>query len=72
MASQQENDDDFGLLVDSNLYVRFDDKIKLAELLKNCTREKLTQVVQLIRSESGHDQPVVDEMGVGRLQLKID
>ena len=52
--------------------MRFDDKIKLAELLKNCTREKLTRVVQLVRGESGHDQTVVDEMGQGRFQLKID
>ena len=72
MGSQQDDDEDFGLLVDSSLYVKFDDKIKLAEMLKSCTRDKLTRVVQMIRGESGHDQPVVDEMGQGRYQLKID
>ena len=55
MGSQQDEDEDFGLLVDSSLYVKFDDKIKLAEMLKSCTRDKLTRVVQLIRGESGHD-----------------
>ncbi len=55
MVSQAEEEDDFGLLVDQHNYVKFDEKVKLAELLKSCSRDKLTRVVQLVRNESGHD-----------------
>lgn len=55
MVSQPEEEDDFGLLVDQHNYVKFDEKVKLAELLKSCSRDKLTRVVQLVRNESGHD-----------------
>ena len=47
-----DEDSDFGMLIDPSKYVPFDDKIKLVELMKNCSREILTNVVQLIRAES--------------------
>lgn len=35
----ESDDSDFGLLIDPALYVRYDDKVRFAEILKNCTRE---------------------------------
>ena len=39
---QEDEDSDFGLVIDPSIYVRFDDKVKFAEMLKLCTRDKLT------------------------------
>ena len=43
--STKDEDSDFGLLIDPALYVKYDDKVKFAELLKSCTRDQLTQVI---------------------------
>ena len=46
LHNKQENEDsDFGLVIDPAIYVRFDDKVKFAEMLKLCTRDKLTEIV---------------------------
>ena len=43
-----EDDDDFGVF-DPKKHVSFDEKIKLAEMIRKCNcREKLTQVVNTI------------------------
>ena len=68
----ESDDSDFGLLIDPALYVRYDDKVKFAEMLKNCTREQLTQVIQLLRAESNSEHHVIDKMSQDRFQVKID
>ena len=60
------------MLHDPSLYVTYDDKIKLAELLKQASRDKLTEVVKLIRSQNSSEHNVVDECGSDRFQLKLD
>lgn len=67
-----DEDSDFGLLIDKSLYVKFDDKVKLAEMLKSCTRDQLTKVVQLVRSESNSEKHMIDKVSIDRFQLKID
>ena len=67
-----DDDSDFGLLINPDLYVKFDDKIKLAELLKTCSRDQLTKVVQLIRQESNSEQHMIDKISADRFQVKID
>lgn len=42
---EMEEDSDFGMLINPDLYVKFDDKIKFAEMLKQCSRDQLTKVV---------------------------
>lgn len=61
-----DDDSDFGLLVNPDLYVKFDDKIKLAEMLKSCTRDQLTKVIQLIRQESNSEQHMIDKVSSDR------
>jgi hypothetical protein len=36
---EDEDSDNFGLLIDPAKYVPFDDKIKFAEQLRTCTRD---------------------------------
>ncbi len=67
-----DDDSDFGLLINPDLYVKFYDKIKLAELLKTCSRDQLTKVVQLIRQESNSEQHMIDKISADRFQVKID
>ena len=46
--SNSEEEDDFGVF-DPKKHVSFDEKIKLAEMIRKCNcREKLTQVVNTI------------------------
>ena len=63
---------DFGLLYDPALYVKFDDKIRFAELLKQASRDKLTAVVKLLKQNDSNSQNVIESIGNERLQLKID
>jgi hypothetical protein len=56
------------LIYDPALHVKFDDKIKLAEMLKQADRDRLTKIVKLMKQNEG----VVDNLGNEKLQLKID
>ena len=38
-VDSEEDDSDFGLIIDPASYVKFDDKVKFAEMLKTCTRD---------------------------------
>ena len=48
-SEQVKLEDDFGLIYDTALYVKIDDKIKLAELLKNADKDKLTSIVKMLK-----------------------
>lgn len=48
-SEQVKLEDDFGLIYDTALHVKFDDKIKLAELLKNADKDKLTSIVKMLK-----------------------
>ena len=45
-----EDSDEFGLF-DPTKHVSFDEKIRFSELIKKCSREKLTEVVRALRKE---------------------
>jgi hypothetical protein len=53
-------------------YVTYDDKLRLAELMKNAPRDKLTQVVKLIKDSSYTEQPAMQDLGADKFQLKLD
>ena len=69
---QNNLEDDFSLIYDPALNVRFDDKMKLAELLKNAERDKLTSIVKMLKSSEKSNLNILDSMGGDKLQIKID
>lgn len=69
---QNNLEDDFSLIYDPALHVRFDDKMKLAELLKNAERDKLTSIVKMLKSSEKSNLNILDSMGGDKLQIKID
>lgn len=64
--SEEDDDEEFGLLDGFATYVTFEDKLKLADMMKSASRDKLTEVVKLLRKTSGTEQPVVQDVGLDR------
>ena len=46
-GAESDSSDEFGVF-DPLKHVSFDEKVKLSDLLKKCSREKLTKVVQIL------------------------
>lgn len=55
LGVDSDDDEDFGLLEGFATYVTFEDKLKLADMMKSANKEKLTEVVKLLRSASTTD-----------------
>ena len=64
---ESDSDLDFGLLYDPALYVKFDDKIRFAELLKQADRDKLTAVVKLLKQHDSNSQNVIESVSNDRI-----
>ena len=64
-----DDDDDDDFECDIERYVPFEEKIELAEKLKTCSKECLTQIIKIVTEM----QPTaLDDYGNSRVQLKID
>lgn len=65
----EDDDDDDDFEQEMEKYVPFAEKLRLAENIKTCSKECLTEVVKHLLEE----QPsCIDDYGNSRIQLKID
>ena len=63
-----DSSDEFGVF-DPTKHVSFDEKIKLSELMRKCSREKLTKIVTTLMSEQTDS---VEDIGGDKMQLRLD